>query len=290
MVGGQEDMIVDVALDLRNEKRKTKNEYSNRVTLISIRSSLCVFRYDDYPQAHKRPLPHHCADVFEQLRGDILECRLAPGMRLRFKDLRARYRVGPQPAPRGVDAPGRRRSRRAEDHKGFRVAPVSQEELVDLAMTWFELEALGIRQSIKKGDDRWAANIRARFRELSKHRMRTPKGRLDPAWEPRNLAFHESLYAACGSPSLMRFCRTLSERFSRYRRLWAAAAITGTSRRSTKNSAVPSSSRDTAAAVAALRKHRTRTIRDLLADWNRMERPGEDEQESRSQEEDQQVS
>ncbi len=110
-----------------------------------------------------------------------------------------------------------------EDHKGFRVAPVSQEELVDLAMTWFELEALGIRQSIEKGDDRWAANIQARFRELSKHRMRTPKGTLDPDWEPRNLAFHESLYAACGSPSLMRFCRVLSERFSRYRRLWAEA-------------------------------------------------------------------
>ena len=35
------------------------------------------------------------------------------------------------------------------------------------------------------------------------------------------MAFHESLYAACGSPSLMRFCRILSERFSRYRRLWA---------------------------------------------------------------------
>ena len=108
-----------------------------------------------------------------------------------------------------------------EDHKGFRVAPVSQEELVDLAMTWFELEALGIRQSIEKGDDRWAANIKARFKELSKHRMRTPHGTIDADWEPHNLAFHESLYAACGSPSLMRFCRVLSERFSRYRRLWA---------------------------------------------------------------------
>ena len=107
-----------------------------------------------------------------------------------------------------------------EDHKGFRVAPVSQEELVDLAMTWFELEALGIRQSIKKGDDRWEANIQARFASCRSTAC-APRAAARPGWEPRNLAFHESLYAACGSPSLMRFCRVLSERFSRYRRLWA---------------------------------------------------------------------
>jgi DNA-binding GntR family transcriptional regulator len=209
------------------------------------------------------------SDVFEQLRADILECRLAPGTRLRFKDLRARYASGLTPIREALMRLVADDLVILEDHKGFRVAPVSQEELVDLAMTWFELEALGIRQSIKKGDDRWAANIKARFRELSKHRMRTPHGRLDAGWEPRNLAFHESLYAACGSPSLMRFCRILSERFSRYRRLWARQLTR--KRNIGKEHQVLCRAvlnRDTSAAVAALRKHRTTTIQDLLADWN----------------------
>ncbi len=208
------------------------------------------------------------SDVFDELRGDILECRLAPGTRLRFKDLRTRYGSGLSPLREALMRLVADDLVMLEDHKGFRVAPVSQEELVDLAMTWFELEALGIRQSIKKGDDRWAANIQARFRDLSKQRMRTAQGTLDSDWEPRNLAFHESLYSACGSPSLMRFCRTLSERFSRYRRLWAR----GTHKRNIASEheklcrAVLD--RDSTAAVAALRVHRTTTIRDLLANWN----------------------
>jgi GntR family transcriptional regulator, carbon starvation induced regulator len=222
---------------------------------------------------HERARPQStrtlASDVFEQLRADILECRLAPGTRLRFKDLRARYTSGLTPIREALMRLVADDLVILEDHKGFRVAPVSQEELVDLAMTWFELEAFGIRQSIRKGDDRWAANIKARFRELSKHRMRTPQGRLDAGWEPRNLAFHESLYAACGSPSLMRFCRVLSERFSRYRRLWARQLTR--KRNIGKEHEVLCRAvlnRDTSAAVAALRKHRTTTIQDLLADWN----------------------
>jgi GntR family transcriptional regulator, carbon starvation induced regulator len=209
------------------------------------------------------------SDVFDALRADILECRLAPGSRLRFKDLRTRYQSGLSPIREALMRLVADDLVILEDHKGFRVAPVSQEELVDLAMTWFELEALGIRQSIKKGDDRWAANIRARFRELSKHRMRTRQGKLDPGWEPRNLAFHESLYAACGSPSLMRFCRVLSERFSRYRRLWARQLTPKRNiAKEHEDLCKAVLSRNTAAAIAALRKHRTTTIQDLLADWN----------------------
>jgi DNA-binding GntR family transcriptional regulator len=209
------------------------------------------------------------SDVFERLRGDILACRLAPGSRLRFKDLRARYGAGLSPLREALMRLAADDLVILEDHKGFRVAPVSQEELVDLAMTWFELEALGIRRSIRKGDDRWAANIKARFQELSRHRMRTADGRLDPRWEPRNMAFHESLYAACGSPSLIRFCRVLSERFSRYRRLWARHLARkrniGGEHEALCRAVL---NRDARAAVAALRTHRMTTIQDLLADWN----------------------
>lgn len=209
------------------------------------------------------------SDVFEQLRRDILECRLAPGTRLRFKDLRARYASGLSPLREALMRLAADDLVILEDHKGFRVAPVSQEELVDLAMTWFELETLGIRQSIKKGDDRWAARIKTRFRELSKHRMLTPQGHLDPDWEPHNLAFHESLYAACGSPSLMRFCRVLSERFSRYRRLWARQlARKRNIAKEHEDLCRAVLNRDAAAAVTALRRHRTTTVQDLLANWN----------------------
>ena len=208
------------------------------------------------------------SDVFDELRSDILECRLTPGARLRFKDLRSRYGSGLSPLREALMRLVTDDLVILEDHKGFRVAPVSQEELVDIAMTWFELEALGIRQSIKKGDDRWAANIQARFKELSRKRMRTPEGTLDPAWEPHNLAFHESLYAACGSPSLMRFCRTLSQRFSRYRRLWARGSHKRNIAKEHEDLCRAVLDRDAAAAVAALRVHRTRTIRDLLANWN----------------------
>ena len=208
------------------------------------------------------------SDVFDRLRGDILEGRLAPGTRLLFKDLRARYKSGLSPLREALMRLAADDLVTLEDHKGFRVAPVSQEELVDLAMTWFELEALGIRQSIDKGDDRWAANIKARFKELSKHRMQTPHGTIDADWEPHNLAFHESLYAACGSPSLMRFCRVLSERFSRYRRLWAKRPHARNIAKEHEDLCRAVLNRDTAAAVAALRKHRTTTIQDLLADWN----------------------
>jgi len=217
----------------------------------------------------KRPSSRTIAsDVFDHLRRDILEGKLAPGTRMRFKDLRARYRSGLSPLREALMRLVADDLVILEDHKGFRVAPVSQEELVDLAMTWFELEAVGIRQSIEKGDDRWAANIKARFRDLSKHRMRTSQGTIDPAWEPHNLAFHESLYAACGSPSLMRFCRVLSERFSRYRRLWARRPHARNIAKEHEELCRAVLERDTTAAVAALRKHRTLTIQDLLANWN----------------------
>ncbi len=217
----------------------------------------------------KRPSSRTIAsDVFDQLRRDILEGKLEPGTRMRFKDLRARYRSGLSPLREALMRLVADDLVILEDHKGFRVAPVSQEELVDLAMTWFELEAVGIRQSIEKGDDRWAANIKARFRDFSKHRMRTSEGTIDPDWEPHNLAFHESLYAACGSPSLMRFCRVLSERFSRYRRLWARRPHARNIAKEHEELCRAVLARDTAAAVAALRKHRTLTIQDLLANWN----------------------
>ena len=49
--------------------------------------------------------------------------------------------------------------------------------------------------------------------------------RLNDAWEEQHQAFHMTLVSACGSPWLIRFCRTVFEHQSRYRRLLLADEI-----------------------------------------------------------------
>jgi GntR family carbon starvation induced transcriptional regulator len=208
-------------------------------------------------------------DLFEQLRSDILHNRLDPGSRLRFKDLRERYNSGLSPLREALMRLVSEGLVVLEDHKGFRVAPVSREEMQDIANTLLELEALAIRMAVKKGDDRWEAEIVARFHELSKRQMFAADGTLDTEWEARNVAFHESLYAACGSPSLMLVCHVLYERHSRYRRL--RTKNTGKPDRdvSKEHEALMRATigRDANAAIAQLRKHRGATLGDVLADW-----------------------
>lgn len=208
-------------------------------------------------------------DLFEQIRSDILHCRLDPGTRLRFKDLRKRYASGLSPLREALMRLVAEGLVQLTDHKGFSVAPVSRDEMVDIADTLFELEALAIRMAIEKGDDRWEATIVARFHELSKRGMFDDDGTLDVEWESRNVAFHESLYLACGSPSLIVLCRQLSERFSRYRRLRTRQTSNPTRNVADEHEHIMKTvvNRDAAQALQLLRKHRSTTIADILAHW-----------------------
>ena len=96
-------------------------------------------------------------DLFEQIRSDILHNRLDPGSRLLFRDMRERYRSGLSPLREALMRLVSEGLVLLEDHKGFRVAPVSREEMIDIANTLLELEAIAIRMAVEKGDDRWEA-------------------------------------------------------------------------------------------------------------------------------------
>jgi DNA-binding GntR family transcriptional regulator len=207
-------------------------------------------------------------DLFEQIRSDILHNRLEPGSRLRFRDMRERYRSGLSPLREALMRLVSEGLVRLEDHKGFSVAPVSREEMIDIANTLLELEAIAIRMAVEKGDDHWEAQIVARYHELSKRQMFTADGTLDPEWEARNVAFHESLYDACGSPSLKLVCHVLYERHSRYRRLRTQQGDpTRNVAREHEALMRATISRDSDTAVALLRKHRSATLADVAARW-----------------------
>jgi DNA-binding GntR family transcriptional regulator len=207
-------------------------------------------------------------DLFEQIRSDILHNRLEPGSRLLFRDMRERYRSGLSPLREALMRLVSEGLVLLEDHKGFRVAPVSREEMIDIGNTLLELEAIAIRMAVEKGDDRWEAQIVARYHELSKREMFATDGTLDAEWEARNVAFHEALYEACGSPSLKLVCHLLYERHSRYRRLRTRQGDPGRNVSKEHEGLMRATiGRNVDAAVALLRKHRSATMADVTAGW-----------------------
>jgi DNA-binding GntR family transcriptional regulator len=207
-------------------------------------------------------------DLFEQIRSDILHNRLEPGSRLLFRDMRELYHSGLSPLREALMRLVSEGLVLLEDHKGFRVAPVSREEMIDIANTLLELEAIAIRMAVEKGDDRWESQIVARYHELSKREMFAADGTLDPEWEARNVAFHEALYEACGSPSLKLVCHLLYERHSRYRRLRTRQGDPSRNVSKEHEGLMRATvARNADAAVALLRKHRAATMADVTARW-----------------------
>jgi GntR family transcriptional regulator, carbon starvation induced regulator len=208
------------------------------------------------------------SDLFDRIRLDILHCRLQPGARLLFRDLRTTYGSGQSPLREALMRLASEQLVVLEDHKGFRVAPVSPEEALDIANSRCALEGLAVRMAMAKGDDQWEANIIARFHELSKRATYGSDGKLDPEWERRHDAFHQALYAACELRSLIAFCQILAERAYRYRHL-LLENVDRTRDHLAEHEAIQKAivNRDADTGVALLQQHYRRTVETLVANW-----------------------
>jgi len=157
----------------------------------------------------------------ELLRKDILSGQLAPGQRLRTRELQARYGLGLSPLRESLQRLSAEGMVVNDEQRGFAVAPVSVAELEDLTVARTALESIMLPMAITKGTADWEADIVAAFHRLS----RTPLP-LDPAalqdaslWEMRHRAFHQALVAGCGSPWLLRMHAQLVEQSERYRKI-----------------------------------------------------------------------
>jgi GntR family transcriptional regulator, carbon starvation induced regulator len=166
-----------------------------------------------------RESPTLATEIQNRLRSDILNCNLKPGQSLRFDWLRETYKISLSPLREALMRLISEGLVHLEDHRGFRVAPVSVEHLLDLTMVRKETEALAIRIAIEKGDDHWESFILASFNTLSKYPSRGGSQLFDPEWETRHRTFHYSLYAACGSPILLKTIAAFDNQWARYRLL-----------------------------------------------------------------------
>lgn len=207
------------------------------------------------------------ANVYDRLRQDILDGILKPGARLRFEELKAQYCVGLSPLREALTRLAAENLVSLEEHKGFRVAAISKSDLLDLVFVRKEVEATAIRLSIEKGDDRWESGVVAAIHALGKRPSLTPEGRIDPEWEVRHKAFHESLASACGSPRLLQLRELLVDHADRYRRLshtYPSERRDHLAEHTEIADAVVK--RDADAATYLIKRHLERTVEILLAD------------------------
>jgi len=206
------------------------------------------------------------AGAYEELRRDIVRSLWKPGARLRFEELKAHYDTGLSPLREALMKLASDGLVELEEHKGFRVAPVSRAGLVDITNMRKELESMAIRLSIAHGDDHWEAGIVAALHELAKRSKLGPDGLVDDEWEARHRAFHNALTAASGSEWLQRFRSQLYDQADRYRRVAVhymhAPRDDLVEHREIADAVL---ARDTEAAVFLSRRHLDRTCQILLS-------------------------
>ena len=154
---------------------------------------------------------------YAQLRDDIIEGRLEPGEKLRVEHLKARYAVGAGTLREAITRLVSDALVVAEGQRGFRVAPVTLEDLEDLTRLRVHIEIDALRRSIRAGGAEWRTQLQQAYDELSGFEQPIRPGQR-ASWEQRNARFHEALIAACGSPWTMKVLRLLSRHSERYRR------------------------------------------------------------------------
>ena len=85
--------------------------------------------------------------AYERLRRDIRIGRLAPGEKLRIDALRAIYEIGASPLREALNRLSAEGLVVQEDQRGFRVPPVSIEDLLELTRTRCWLNEIALRES-----------------------------------------------------------------------------------------------------------------------------------------------
>jgi GntR family transcriptional regulator, carbon starvation induced regulator len=156
--------------------------------------------------------------ALDQLRTDILLCRLRPNTRLRMEDLRKRYGMSISPLREALMRLEAEGLVELEQNKGFRVSEVSRENLFDLMRTRIEIESIALRWSLEKGGVEWEANLLSAFHRLSRQRKINPSNpdAISEDWSKEHADFHTALVSACEAPTLLSIRSRLFEQADRY--------------------------------------------------------------------------
>lgn len=174
------------------------------------------------PQPRKEFGRTIAADITHRLRDEIVTCALTPGEPLRFDVLRLRFGASFTTLREALTALAAEGLVDAQEQRGFRVAPVSRRDLIEVTDARVLIEVELLRRSIAKGGDDWEIAVISTLHRLHRIEERAVDHPLrDPEWKAAHRQFHEALVSACDSATLLAIRADLFDRAERYRHLSA---------------------------------------------------------------------
>jgi GntR family transcriptional regulator, carbon starvation induced regulator len=158
--------------------------------------------------------------VYEQLRTDVLSGKLRPGEKLGAEALRSRFSTGSSPVREALNRLLSEGFVALEEQKGFRVAPVSEQELSELVLARGWIDGAAVAESVARFEPTWEEKLVLALHRLSKA-SRQMQGQRNLGWESLHRAFHGALIGGCGSRWVIRISEQLFDAAERYRLLAA---------------------------------------------------------------------
>jgi DNA-binding GntR family transcriptional regulator len=159
--------------------------------------------------------------VYAKLRWDIVRGMLPPAERLRVNDVAERYGCGPIPMREALNRLSAEHLVVYNEQRGFAVAPISREDLVDLAKARSMMVEVATREAVRHGDHAWEERVLVAYHRLTKiPRYLSLEPRVpNPDYETPHRAFHSALISGCGSQWMVKQCERLFDHAERYRNL-----------------------------------------------------------------------
>jgi GntR family carbon starvation induced transcriptional regulator len=156
-------------------------------------------------------------DGYRQIRADIVLGRLRPRKKLKLEGLKESYGVSVSTLREILSRLTSEGLVLAEGRRGFEVAPVSVDNLKELAELRLLLEGHAMEASFARADMEWEGRIVSAHHKLAatERLMSSNIGEPDQ-WKRYDSEFHRELISNCGSRALMDLHASVFDRYFRY--------------------------------------------------------------------------
>src|ERR1044072_6510588 len=156
-------------------------------------------------------------DGYRRIRADIVLGRLPPGQKLKLDGLKESYGVSVSTLREILSRLASEGLVLAEGRRGFEVAPVSIDNLKELAELRLLLEGHAMETSFVCADMEWEGRVVSAHRKLAATERLLSSQIGEPVqWKRYDSEFQQALISNCGSRTLMEAHAAVFDRYFRY--------------------------------------------------------------------------